>query len=1081
MGHVIRTPIVPSNAPPLKGADKQMPMLEDGWNDKHFGFPPTRTCNLVQDTEELSDIEESGFHNAVPTNRQLVRQYQAQGRQYERYDPRNEREQDAIAKKLAALFAQCEGYRNYRKRQPKEGKGKEEQKWPDHLEEAFLRALVRWPPVGRKKHSPRPGMKAMGRNELISDYILQLTGELRHRKQISSHIQTLKEFVRIEPDIMCYLSSAAYKKHPSRDNAALARRQASTYPVTSHQLFSPNRFRSSRQAHSALHEHLHLILDEFQMYIRTPAQTEHSGPEIVHTYTSYEPVSFGNGDNNVVRSIQMKDICELWRIHPCIAMLKPIRPQTGRTLHIDATLSLHDTQQVCSNPDIELAISFAFHGPPVSTSRAATASHPRPNTSLPRLACRTKIYINGELEDPLDTSTGMPEPARFDKVDVTTVDDVNQRESRTEYVVTNFRSVFWAGLFWRLARDQQTADILASTPLAEDEHETLEARRTQVTRIREAVEEEINSVTAVQDIVASLQPDGADTETVLTIFWTFQLAKEGERGRTTCDEIVIAPSASTMSGGKKGQGPKARREQHRRLEADRNRAKSQEVPNLWQQYAQLPQNRSQTVSRHGFHTHCENNNPFSYIYDQISSLDHVNVGADATLNPFGFSSQESSESYSGQYLQQYASIMKSASPNGCSVGGSSALVALKSPMFFDQQINEGADSDAVVEDVWPCVGAVLPYAAVPAQNYYQSFLESMQYQRPSFYSDSYFDSGYRATAAGNGIDLPGESSVSITLFPEQDQHQAQSQAIPTSTSSQNQSHGGSIMATSMEDFKALTASDVDRHRHTTDPLLLEPNVRSTWNDTTDKHIVNPPGFQILPSQHVAQGITSCINREHDIHSKYIGAHGSDQYGIMQLQQAQQAPLKPGPGPHDDQYKDGLVIHQPRPLRINVPLRSTHGQIEQVSEARRYRRQAFAGAASWNTGAATLDEQARQFDGRTDGNMEADNEDAIRGVSIQHSPWGLHGQEEHELDHLSSSRLEVSPELGFVATTTAAVAESYRLPADALALSVVSPATAVDSPTVADYTLAYSQDHHSYDAKLIVEEDSVMEDNPMGNN
>lgn len=61
-------------------------------------------------------------------------------------------------------------------------------------------ALVRWPPVGRKKHIPRVGKKPMGRNELIADYILLSTGEERDRKQVSSHIQVLKPFVQDEPD-----------------------------------------------------------------------------------------------------------------------------------------------------------------------------------------------------------------------------------------------------------------------------------------------------------------------------------------------------------------------------------------------------------------------------------------------------------------------------------------------------------------------------------------------------------------------------------------------------------------------------------------------------------------------------------------------------------------------------------------------------------------------------------------------------------------------------------------------------------------------------------------------------------------
>ncbi|CAD6890149.1 unnamed protein product [Tilletia controversa] len=62
--------------------------------------------------------------------------------------------------------------------------------WPDNVEVAFWEALRLIPKLGRRK--VLVGGKACGRNELIADYIQRKTGVKRSRKQVSSHIQVLK-------------------------------------------------------------------------------------------------------------------------------------------------------------------------------------------------------------------------------------------------------------------------------------------------------------------------------------------------------------------------------------------------------------------------------------------------------------------------------------------------------------------------------------------------------------------------------------------------------------------------------------------------------------------------------------------------------------------------------------------------------------------------------------------------------------------------------------------------------------------------------------------------------------------------
>lgn len=59
-------------------------------------------------------------------------------------------------------------------------------------------ALVNIPPMGRRKKSQRG--RPHGRNELISEWIYQETGELRSRKQVSSHIQVLNTLLKDIPE-----------------------------------------------------------------------------------------------------------------------------------------------------------------------------------------------------------------------------------------------------------------------------------------------------------------------------------------------------------------------------------------------------------------------------------------------------------------------------------------------------------------------------------------------------------------------------------------------------------------------------------------------------------------------------------------------------------------------------------------------------------------------------------------------------------------------------------------------------------------------------------------------------------------
>ncbi|CAD6563703.1 MAG: Trimeric GatFAB AmidoTransferase(AdT) complex subunit [Cyphobasidiales sp. Tagirdzhanova-0007] len=83
----------------------------------------------------------------------------------------------------------------------KRGSGKDgAEVWPEDVEGAFMEALRVIPKLGRRKVMING--KPCGRNELIADYIRRKTFKVRSRKQVSSHIQVLKNLRRNDVEFM---------------------------------------------------------------------------------------------------------------------------------------------------------------------------------------------------------------------------------------------------------------------------------------------------------------------------------------------------------------------------------------------------------------------------------------------------------------------------------------------------------------------------------------------------------------------------------------------------------------------------------------------------------------------------------------------------------------------------------------------------------------------------------------------------------------------------------------------------------------------------------------------------------------
>lgn len=102
--------------------------------------------------------------------------------------------------------------RQYSAPQPRMTRERTERKastdvWPDDVEVAFWEALRLIPKLGRRKVLVHG--KPCGRNELIADYIERKTNKTRSRKQVSSHIQVLKNVKRNDPEFQQLIAEPA--------------------------------------------------------------------------------------------------------------------------------------------------------------------------------------------------------------------------------------------------------------------------------------------------------------------------------------------------------------------------------------------------------------------------------------------------------------------------------------------------------------------------------------------------------------------------------------------------------------------------------------------------------------------------------------------------------------------------------------------------------------------------------------------------------------------------------------------------------------------------------------------------------
>ncbi|CAK3944834.1 Regulatory abaA [Lecanosticta acicola] len=424
------------------------------------------------------------------------------------HDPANQARTERQARILLQRFRASHQYMKYRNRQRKDEKPGLDQKWPDRLELAFFQALIMWPPMGRRQLMLKE--KKRGRNELIADYIEELTGEARDRKQVSSHIQVLKPFVEHDPVIMRYLSTddlAAQSRYFTGRAASHhdTRRASSAYPVHAMQHVArppiPAMTAKETLDLSKVKDQLDVFEPlDFQMFVQQ--KLDDGQVNRLHTYTQ----SIRNPLHKEIQLHNCQTPCQspaeqdaypcqnLERDFPLLAAMHRVRPLDCNVLFAQASLAFPDSN--FKDPDgnaikgVELGISFICRTRHIPVTA--------------QVLCNNTFYQDGEM---------LHQFSSHNEVHLTQADDTDKTVLETQ---VKFGSTFWANKLRMLAMKLNND----ANPNAKEE-----------------VQAFLDGIQASQEIVARTE---SGVEKLLVIYWRFRLSTS-PTGRAYWNRLHLPP------------------------------------------------------------------------------------------------------------------------------------------------------------------------------------------------------------------------------------------------------------------------------------------------------------------------------------------------------------------------------------------------------------------------------------------------------------------------------------------------------------------------------------------------------------
>nr|UFQ90404.1 abaA [Stemphylium eturmiunum] len=475
--------------------------------------------------------------------------------------------------------------------------------WPDFLEFAFWKALVQWPPMGRKKYMLEGVLK--GRNELVQDSIYRDTGITRDRKQISSHLQVLKGHLKGIPVALAYMAAPGEptKRHRGSVTSELhhsshlggCQHAQSTESVTKyeHNAFSPHVWPhlGGPQSDPTLSagSDTQSLASPFTVAAFTMLVDGDRQP--MHCFTQMHP-------NSRVNSLRIADLSSWRRQYPEFDFLRTQAEcwkRDGQTVLVcDASIKILTE----ARPKAKFSITLNLQSY-LDLSR------------LESLECTTRFYDDGDLL----TNRQFGSTNQELKERHTSCRYEPDLQGPTDRLNIAFGSQFWAS---RMA-----------------EYQTLQQRD------ENSVGNSLMGLTATQDVYGTI-PETGETARLCTVLWRFQQASPSEKsGSMKWRSVTFANSSETNDHSRcQGTEDNAQRMERDREEVMTDPSSASETYPLHHQVSPLP---SDFSNPHTAHSSCEalpylEHLPQPLSYHALASmqpdLDQAHASASTTASDY---------------------------------------------------------------------------------------------------------------------------------------------------------------------------------------------------------------------------------------------------------------------------------------------------------------------------------------------------------------------------------------------------------------------------------------------------------------